>query len=270
MNRTKQRPGGPVMFSLAVAAFVVMIVPIVFVVVTSFTASSTLRFPPEGFSTRWFGEAFRYQPFREALVSSLYLAIMATTLALLIGVPATLAIERGRLPGRRLARGLFLSPFVLPDLVLGLALFQQLVIAYDLSNFRALLIGHTAILLPYTVRVTGASIELADPALEEAARGLGAGPIRTFLHVTLPVLRPGIFSAAMLGFVASFNNVPLSLLLQSRDFRTLPISMLDYVQQNYTPIVAAVSVALLLGTLLIAIVAERTVGFARIFGGVNQ
>lgn len=270
MNGARHRPGGPVMFSLAVAAFVVMIVPILFVVLISFSSGSTLRFPPDGFSTRWFGEAFRYEPFRQALTSSLYLAIISTALALLIGVPATLAIERGRLPGRRLARALFLSPFVLPDLVIGLALFQQLVITYDFSHFRTLLIGHTAILLPYTVRVTGASIELADPALEEAARGLGAGPVRTFVRVTLPVLRPGIFSAAMLGFVASFNNVPLSLLLQSRQFRTLPVMMLDYVQQNYTPIIAAVSAVLLLGTLLIAILAERTIGFARIFGGVNQ
>lgn len=258
------------MIGLAVLAYVIMLVPIVFVVITAFTSESTLGFPPKGFSVKWFGEALNYEPFREAFVSSLWLAVLSTGISLSIGIPATLAIERGRLPGKRVVRALFLSPFVLPDLVLGLALFQQLVVTFGFNNFQALLLGHTAVLLPYTVRVTGASVALADPALEEAARGLGARPLRTFFTVTLPVLRPGIVSAGLLGFVASFNNVPLSLLLQSRDFRTLPISMLDYVQQNFTPIIAAVSVLLLLGTLLIAIVAERAVGFARIFGGVNQ
>ena len=104
-----------------------------------------------------------------------------------------------------------------------------------------LLIGHTVLMLPYAVRVTGASLALADPFVEEAARGLGASPLRAFFTVTLPLLRPGIFSAALLSFVTSFNNVPLSLLLQSRDFRTLPVTMLDYVQQSYDPMVAATS-----------------------------
>lgn len=124
-------------------------------------------------------------------------------------------------------------------------------------------------MFPYAVRVTGASLSLMDPSVEDAARGLGASATRTFFAVVLPQLRPGIFSAALLSFIASFNNVPLSLLLQSRDFRTLPVVMLDYVEQNYTPIIAAVSVMILAGTVLIAIIAERTVGFARVFGGIN-
>jgi putative spermidine/putrescine transport system permease protein len=124
-------------------------------------------------------------------------------------------------------------------------------------------------MFPYAVRVTGASLALVDPSVEEAARGLGASPVRTFFTVTLPLLRPGIISAALLSFIASFNNVPLSLLLQSRDFRTLPVVMLDYVQQNYTPIIAAISVLILAGTVLIAIITERTLGFAKVFGGIN-
>ncbi|WP_207930259.1 ABC transporter permease [Streptomyces hainanensis] len=260
----------PVAASLAVLGYLVMIVPILFVVATAFTEGETLRFPPEGLSLRWFDEATSYQPFTDALLSSLQLALLATVLALAVGIPATLAIMRGRLPGRSLVEGLFLSPLILPELVVGLALFQQLMLQLELDNFQALLIGHTALLLPYAVRVTGASLVLADPALEEAARGLGASPLRTFFTVTLPVLRPGIISAALLSFVTSFNNVPISLLLQSRDFRTLPVTMLDYVQQNYTPIIAAMSTLLLAATVVLAVVAERILGFARIFGGINR
>jgi putative spermidine/putrescine transport system permease protein len=268
--RSGERQGRPVIGTLAVLGYIVMIVPIMFVVATSFTSGRTLRFPPEGFSLRWFDAALGHGPFMDALASSLQLALLATGLALLVGVPATLAIYRGRLPGRALVEGLFLSPLVVPELVIGLALYQQLVIGLGQASFTTLLVGHTVLLLPYAVRVTGASLALADPAVEEAARGLGASPLRTFVSVTLPLLRPGIVSAGILGFVTSFNNVPLSLLLQDRHFRTLPVTMLDYVQQSYDPIIAAMSTIVLAGTVVIAVVAERTVGFAKIFGGINR
>ena len=260
----------PVASALAVAGYIVMIVPILFVVATAFTGGETLRFPPEGVSLRWFEAALSYEPFIGALVSSLQLAVLATALALLVGVPVTLAIHRGHIPGKGLVEGLFLSPLIVPELVVGLALYQQLMIGLRLDNFETLLIGHTVLMLPYAVRVTGASLALADPALEEAARGLGASPLRAFFTVTLPLLRPGIFSAALLSFVTSFNNVPLSLLLQSRDFRTLPVTMLDYVQQSYDPMVAAMATLILAATIVVAVIAERTVGFAKIFGGINR
>jgi putative spermidine/putrescine transport system permease protein len=235
----------PVAAALAVLGYIVMIVPILFVVVTAFSAGRTLRFPPDGWSLRWFSEALSYQPFMTSLASSVQLALLATLIALALGVPVTLAIHRGRLPGKGIVEGLFLSPLIVPELVVGLALYQQLMIGIGLDNFEVLLFGHTVLMFPYAVRVTGASLALVDPSVEEAARGLGASPVRTFFTVTLP------------------------LLLQSRDFRTLPVVMLDYVQQNYTPIIAAISVLILAGTVLIAIITERTLGFAKVFGGIN-
>lgn len=260
----------PVAATLAVAGYIIMIVPILFVVATAFTGGSTLRFPPEGLSLRWFGEALSYQPFMSSLVTSAEIAILATVLALAVGVPVTLAIHRGALPGKGVVEALFLSPLIVPEIVVGLALFQQLIVTFRIDNWPVLLLGHTALLLPYAVRVTGAALAGSDGSLEEAARGLGASPMRTFWTVTLPLLRPGIFSAALLSFITSFNNVPLSLLLQSRQTQTLPITMLDYVQQSYDPMVAAISTLILAGTVVIAVIAERTVGFAKIFGGINR
>lgn len=260
----------PVAATLAVAGYIIMIVPILFVVATAFTGGETLKFPPEGFSLRWFGEALSYQPFMGSLVTSLEIAIISTVLALAVGVPVTLAIHRGALPGRGIVENLFLSPLIVPELVVGLALFQQLIVTFRIDNFPVLLIGHTALLLPYAVRVTGAVLAGSDPSLEEAARGLGASPMRTFWTITMPLLRPGIFSAALLSFITSFNNVPLSLLLQSRETQTLPITMLDYVQQSYDPMVAAISTLILAATVVIAVIAERTVGFAKIFGGIGR
>ena len=260
----------PVAVSLAVAGYVVMIVPIMFVVATSFTSGRVLTFPPQGFSLQWFRAAAEYAPFRDSMVSSLILAVVATVIALALGVPVALGMYRGRLPGRGVLEGLFLSPLIVPELVVGLALYQQLVIQLGQVNLVALLLGHSVLLMPYAVRITGASLALADPSVEEAARGLGASPLHAFWTITLPLLRPGIISAAILGFVTSFNNVPLSLLLQSPEFNTLPVELLNYVQQNYTPIVAAASTIILAATVLIAVLAERLVGFAAIFGGISR
>ncbi|MDQ4504574.1 ABC transporter permease [Sinomonas sp. ASV322] len=260
----------PVLGAFAVLGYIVMIVPILFVVAAAFSGGDSLKFPPDSFSLKWFVAAAAYKPFMASLLQSTELAALATLLALVLGVPAALALERGRLRGKAWVQGLFLSPLIVPELVVGLALYQQLIAALGVSSFAALLVGHTALLIPYAVRVTGASLALADPFVEEAARGLGAGPLKVFTSVTLPLLRPGIVSASLLGFVTSFNNVPLSLLLQGRKFATLPVTMLDYVQQSYDPMIASMSTLILAATVLVAMLAERAVGFAKIFGGINR
>lgn len=268
---TMQKTGGrPVLGTLAVVGYVVMIVPILFVVAAAFSGGDSLQFPPENFSLKWFGAAVSYKPFMSALASSAQLAVLATLLALVIGVPAALALQRSNFAGKGWVQGLFLSPLIVPELVVGLALYQQLIAGLGTSTFTALLVGHTALLIPYAVRVTGAALSLADPFVEEAARGLGAGPLKVFTSVTFPLLRPGIVSAALLSFVTSFNNVPLSLLLQGRNFSTLPVSMLDYVQKSYDPMIAAMSTLILAATIVFAFIAERAVGFATIFGGINK
>jgi putative spermidine/putrescine transport system permease protein len=260
----------PLLFTLAIVGYVIMIVPILFVVLSSFTAGRTLSFPPQGFSLQWFQKALAYEPFIDSLGSSLLLAILTTIIALGLGVPIALAIARSNLRGKSFVQSLFVSPLIVPELVIGLALYQQVMITLRLDSFIALMLGHIVILLPYAVRVTGATLALGDTSIEDAARGLGATPFHTFRTVTLPLMRPGIISAALLSFITSFNNVPLSLLLQSREFRTFPVTMLDYVQQSYDPMIAAMSTLIMAGTVVIAIIAERTVGFAKIFGGINK
>ncbi|MGI5121241.1 ABC transporter permease [Marinactinospora thermotolerans] len=256
----------PLLSLLTALAFLIMLGPVVILLGVAFTAGSTLTFPPEGLSLRWFAAALDYQPFISSLGTSLVVAALSTVLALALGVPATLALQRGLIPGRGVVENLFATPIIVPELVLGLALFQQLMVGLQITALATLVIGHTVLLLPYAVRVVGASLALSDPRLEEAARGLGAGPLRTFFQVTLPVMRPGIISAAILAFITSLNNVPLSLLLTGPGVSTLPVEMLNYVQSSYDPVVAAVSVLLLAASVAVALVTERLVGFNKVFG----
>jgi putative spermidine/putrescine transport system permease protein len=256
----------PFLSLLAAAAFVLMLGPVVILVGVAFTAGSTLAFPPQGLSLRWFSAALEYGPFIDSFGTSMVVAAVSTVLALALGVPATLALHRGNPRGRRVMENLFFAPIVVPELVLGLALFQQLMVGMRVTALGALIVGHTVLLLPYTVRVVGASLALADHRLEEAARGLGAGPVRAFVTVTLPVMAPGILSATILAFITSLNNVPLSLLLTGPGVATLPVEMLNYVQSSFDPVAAAVSVLLLALSVGVAFATERMVGFTKVFG----
>ncbi len=260
----------PIALVLAVIGYTIMVVPIFFVIAISFNAGDTLTFPPDAVSLRWFAAALAHERFTSALVTSLIVAVIATFLGLVLGVPAALALARSNLRAKGAIQSIFFSPLIIPELVLGAALYQQLAIPLRLQNYLPVLIlGHTILMLPYAVRVTGASLANMDGQAEEAARMLGASPVRAFFDVTLPMLRPGIFSAALLSFITSFNNVPLSLLL-TKGSTTLPIEMLDYVSQGIDPMIAAMSTLVLAGTVVIAFIAEKTVGFAQIFGGINK
>lgn len=256
----------PVLSALVAVAFFFLLGPIVLVTLIAFTGGDTIEFPPDGLSMRWFAKALTHAPFISALQTSLLVAVGATVLALLLGIPLALAIQRRTFPGRKLIETLALSPLIVPELVLGFALFQQFMVTLGVTAIGTLLIGHTVLLLPYAVRVTGASLAMADPALEEAARGLGAGPLRAFFRITLPVMAPGIVSATVLSLITSFNNVPLSLLLTAPGQTTLPVEMLHYVEFSFDPVIAAVSALLIAATVVVALVTERLVGLQRVFG----
>lgn len=250
---------------IAAVVYAFLLGPIALVVIASFTPKTTLDFPPGGFSLRWYEKAFSYPPFRHSMLTSLEVAVLATLLALAIGVPAALAIQRHRFPGREALQGFFLSPAMVPEIVLGLALLQHVLVAMRVQVLWALVLGHAVILLPYAVRVTGAALAMSDAALEEAARGLGAGPVTTFFRVTLPVMRPGILAASVLSLITSFNNVPLSLFLTGPGVSTLPIQMLIYVEFSFDPTVAAVSTVLLALTVAFALLTERVVGLKHLY-----
>jgi len=250
---------------LALVVYFFLLGPIAVVVASAFSPKSTLDFPPGGFSFKWFEKAFAYPPFQKAFITSLEVAVLATLLALAIGVPAALAIQRHKFRGKDALQNFFLSPVIVPEIVLGLALLQQVMVVLHIDVLWALILGHAVILTPYAVRVTGASLTLSNPAVEEAARGLGAGPLTTFFRITLPIIQPGIIAASVLSFITSFNNVPLSLFLTGPGVSTLPIQMFIYVEFSFDPTVAAISAMILVLTVVFALVAERLVGLKNLF-----
>ncbi|MFC7704608.1 MULTISPECIES: ABC transporter permease [Paracoccaceae] len=240
-----------------------LIGPFVIICMAGLSAGEALSFPPQGWSLRWVARVFEIQSFRASFTLSMVLAVGATLLALVLGVPAAYALERYNPPGAEAIRSVVTAPIVVPGIIVGLALLRHLVIPTGMTVTVALFLGHTALLVPYAVRVVSASLVNLRPDIEEAAVMLGASRAGAFFRIVLPNIRNGIMAAFIIGFITSFNQVPVSLFLTGPGITTLPIEMMFYMEFNYDPSIAALSGLLALMTLAVVMVAERLLGLSR-------
>ena len=240
-----------------------LIGPFIIIIFAGASAGESLAFPPDGLSLRWYLKVFNIESFRQSFVLSMGLAIFGTLAALLLGIPAAYALNRYELPGAETIRTVVASPIIVPGIIVGLALLRYMVIPLDVTVTVALFMAHTALVLPYAVRVVSSSLNNLRSDMEEAAVLLGCTRLQAFTKVVLPNIRGGVLAAFILGFVTSFNQVPVSLFLSGPGVRTLPIDMLAYMEITYDPSVAALSALLAFMSLAIVFIAERLLGFSR-------
>lgn len=236
--------------------------PFLVVFIAAFGGEPTLTFPPTSVSTQWFAKVFTVESFRASFLTSLWLGLTSTVLALALGIPVAYALSRYRLPGAALVQILLTSPALVPGLVTGLALLQY-VVNLGGGVYPSLLAAHTALLLPYVVRVVSTSLVNLRPDIEEAAISLGASRLAAFRQVVLPNIRGGVAAAAVLAFITSFDQVAVSLFLTGPGVSTLPISMLSYMEYNYDPTIAAISTLLIVFSIGLVLIFERALGLSR-------
>ncbi|MEB2847263.1 ABC transporter permease subunit [Rhizobiales bacterium RZME27] len=240
-----------------------LIGPFLIIVAASFSAGETLAFPPQGFSLRWIAKVFTVESFRDSFYMSMFLAIGGTLVALILGIPASYALSRYKLPGAETIRTIVSAPIIVPGIIVGLSLLRYIVVPFQVGITLALFLAHTALILPYAVRVVSASLGNLRSDIEEAAVLLGSSRLGAFFRVVLPNIRGGIMSAFILGFVTSFNQVPVSLFLSGPGVRTLPVDMIAYMEIVFDPSVAALSALLAFMSIGIVFIAERFLGFSR-------
>lgn len=253
-----------ILISLTLTLVMIFLIgPFLIIVAASFSAGETLAFPPQGLSLKWIAKVFTVESFRESFATSLFLAIGGTLTALIMGIPASYAMSRYRLPGAETVRFMVSLPIIVPGIIVGLALLRYFVIPIGVPVTLALFVAHTALVLPYAVRVVSASLMNLRSDMEEAAVLLGSSRMGAFFRVVLPNIRGGIMSAFILGFVTSFNQVPVSLFLSGPGVRTLPIDMLGYMEIVFDPSIAALSSLLAFLSIGIVFAAERFLGFSR-------
>ena len=243
------------------AVYVFLLLPTVIVILTSINPGEYLAFPPSGFSLRWYKAFFQATQFTQAFWFSIWLGVAAAFLAAAFGTPAAIFYVRYLRVAREQFRFAVLSPILLPEVLTAIALlffFNQ--VFGGTRSVLPLLIGHVVITLPFVFLTVSTALYNMPPAVEEAARTLGATPWRGFLRVTLPLIRSGVITGALLAFIMSFDNVNISLLLKPVGTSTLPIQLFDYLRYDFDPTAAAASTISVALTMSLLIVIDRIYG----------
>ncbi len=249
--------------AMLVGALVFLLGPFIVVFVAGFSGDETLAFPPRTWGWRWMAHVFTVEAFQRSFATSLVVGMSSTFAALVLGVPVAYALARHRVPGQELVRTLLTLPLIVPGIIVGLALLNHMVLVYNLPVMASLFVGHTALLVPYTVRVVGASLANLRADIDDAAVTLGATRWLAFVKVVLPNIRGGIAAAAVLAFITSFNQVPVSLFLTGPGISTLPVEMMAYMETSYDPSIAALSTILVVFTILVVAATEKLLGISK-------
>lgn len=237
-----------------------LILPLVVVIGASLTATKFLAFPPQGITLDWYAVVLNDPTYVRSFAVSAVLALVATAAAILIALPAAIAIARYDFRGKAALSALLLSPLVLPHIVIGAALLQYGASIGLVRNFAALLVGHVVIVTPFVLRSLLPQFSHEQLSLEEASRDLGAGAWATFVHVTLPQIRAGLVSGAIFAFITSFINVELSIFNTTSDLNTIPVQLFNYVQYSVDPSIAAIASLTIIAAAIAIILIDWLIG----------
>ena len=258
---------GPLALTFHALFVTFMLAPIVVVCLVAFTPHGYLSLPVDGFSLRWFRAIARYPEFVNAFWISLWLGAVSSLIALLFAVPAALAIARHQFPGREALSALFMSPLMIPHVVLGIAFLRFFTQTGLSGTFTALLVSHIVVVFPFALRLTLAAATGMDRSVEMAAVSLGADDWTLFRRVTLPLILPGVVSGWALAFIQSFDEVTMTVFLAAPGIETLPVRMFLYIQDNIDPLVTSVSASVIAITMVALVLLDRFYGLERVLAG---
>jgi len=253
-----------IMWIAALFTVVFLMTPLVVTVAVSFGSSSIFTLPPPDWSTLWYERLANTRGLWPSLLTSLQVAAFSTAVALVLGTLCAIALVRGRFSGREAIATFLISPLMLPGLVVGIAMLQGFKAAGLREAYSSLLIAHVIITLPYIVRTVLAALSLFDFSLIDAARTLGCSYPTAILRVLVPALGPAFLTSGMFAFLASMDNYPISIFFTDAWTKTLPIQMLQFVEENPDPTIAAISTGLVLLAILALIVGDRLVGLRKL------
>lgn len=220
-------------------------------------------FPPKDMTMKWYVEFFTSREFNNGWKVSLILALASATISTLAGTCFALALARSRIPGRVLLMNLTMSPLVVPGVATGVGfvfLFTQIGLV---NGWARLLLAHVIITTPYAVRVVSATLYAFDRSLEQAAMNLGATELTAFRTITIPILKPGVIAAFLFAFMASFDNLSITIFVAQPGQYTIPVLLFGYVRDQFTPLIAVATVVMVGVAAFTLLIADRLVGVRR-------
>lgn len=261
------RKNGPLSLLYHALFIAFMVAPLLVVVAVSFTGKGYISMPTDGLSLRWFRAIADAHEIVDAIWLSLTLGLVSATLAVALAVPAALALVRHRFPGRGALMAFFLSPLMIPHVVLGVAFLRFFTTLGVTGSFFWLALTHVVVVMPYALRLVLAAATGLDRDAERAALSLGAGRFTAFRRVVLPLILPGVVGGWMLSFIQSFDELTMTVFVATPGTTTLPVAMYNQIAQTIDPLVASVSTVLIVGTLVLMVLLDRIVGLDRVLIG---
>jgi putative spermidine/putrescine transport system permease protein len=251
-------------WAVAACAVIFLLTPLVVTIAVSFGSSAVFTLPSPEWSLKWYARLAVTKGLAPSLSTSLEIAALSTFVALVLGTLCSIALVRGRFPGREAISTFLVSPLMLPGLVIGIAMLQAFRDAGLRGAWLSLLVAHVVITMPYVVRTVLGALALFDFSLIDAARTLGCSYSRALRKVLVPALAPAFLTSGMFAFLASMDNYPVSIFFTDAWTKTLPIQMLQYVEESPDPTIAAISTGLILLAVLTLFLADRLVGLRRL------
>ena len=253
-------------FVWLIAAFTVvfLMTPLIVTIAVSFGSSTVFTLPPPDWSLRWYERLASTRGLLPALVVSLEVAAVSTAVAMVLGTLCAIALVRGRFPGRETIATFLVSPLMLPGLVIGIAMLQGFKSMGLRDVYISLMVAHVVITLPYVVRTVVGALSLFDFSLIDAARTLGCNYPMALTRVLVPALAPAFLTSGMFAFLASMDNYPISIFFTDAWTKTLPIQMLQYVEERPDPTIAAISAGLVLLAVVALVIGDRLVGLRKL------
>jgi putative spermidine/putrescine transport system permease protein len=247
-------------------ALIVLLLPVVIVVLAGLNAGEYLTFPPRGLSLRWVIAFVESETFFGAYLFSMGLAAVTTVIATVIGTMASIYLTRSNFAGAKVLRGLFLAPIVLPGIVLGIALYVFYISSgIGLARtFLGMLVGHVLVTTPFVIATVSASLVGFDISLEEAARSLGAGPLKAFWLVTLKSITPAIGAGTIFAFIISFGQFDLSLYLGGANLTGLPYAMYISLRYKFEPTAAAAGIFAIVLVVISMVLSSRLINLRKL------
>ena len=247
--------------SLALLVALFLLLPIAIVVPMSFSTAISFEFPPPGYSLGYYAKYFTSEEWLHPTLNSFVIAIGATVLTMLLVVPAAFGYVRYRFRGKAFVNLLMMAPLIVPHVVSAVAYYGFLGRVRLTGTHLGVIVAHGVLAVPVAFLVITATLKGFDRNLERAAMSAGAGPLRTFLHVTLPVLRPGMLVGALFAFLSSFNEAVVVIFIGGREASTLPKKMYESIRLESDPVIAVVSTllvsAVVVGVLLSTFIRRR-------------
>lgn len=239
-------PFGRAATRIAVGVFIgcilfFLILPTLLIIPLSVSETDYIQFPPQGLTLHWYKVYFSDPDWMAATWFSVRIAVATTTCATVIGTMASLALVRGDLPFKNALQALTIGPMIVPHIVFGVALYLVFSPLQLTGSFTGFLIAHTVLAIPYVFITVTASLQKLDPVLELASLSCGANRLQTFFRVVLPNIGPGIASASVFAFLASFDEATVAFFISDTGGKSIGRKMFEDIDFNLTPVIAAAS-----------------------------